>query len=326
MAGLSPLSRDDVSSTSSDTLCNTSLDTSSDKVYTTSFETDGLVLATTSHNTSVSKSSSSSSTSTAYEAVAPSLGSSFDRDIAKGRWLTVTLLVLTFLTGMQDVATATLFDGFASNYTGDLVRSSINIVSSAVQVPGLGWWSNVKFATFMISSVAIGQTAHWAGPRTKRWVCSSALLQTVCLTVGAAVFFVLRGSELLAAGRALRFGMVAVMCVGGTAQIVMTRTLDREITTALFTGPTLDVLSDQNFFDFCRHPTRYPTILKRTMMIVCAVAGAMTATLIQLKVGPELVLVVSTSLRVIVVVLLALAPTEKPANESLPMHSIKLGV
>ncbi|GAB7342139.1 hypothetical protein MBLNU457_g0402t1 [Dothideomycetes sp. NU457] len=327
MAGTSsPLSRDDPSSTSSTTLCNTSPNTSYDSPYTTSSETDGLVLSTSSHPTAASKSSSVSSTSTAYASVPPSASSSSDKDIAKGWHLTLTLLFLTLLTGMQDVATMELFDGFASNYTGDLMRSSINLARSVMQICTLGWISNVKFATFMLTSVVVGQSAHWAGARSKRWVCFSSLMQAACLTAGAVVSLIFSGSELLADGRPLQLSVVALMCVGGTAQIVMTRTLDREITSALFTGPTLDVCSDPKFFAFCRHPTRYPTIRKRTLMIACAVTGAIIGTVLQEEVGAETVLVVASSLRILVVVSLALAPTEQPADESLPLANIKLGV
>ena len=126
----------------------------------------------------------------------------------------------------------------------------------------------------------------------------------------------------MAVGRAVQLVMIGLICVGGTAQIVMTRTLDREITSALFTGPTLDVLSDPKFFDFCRHPTRYPTMYKRTLMIACAFTGAFIAAFIQEYVGAEVVLVVSSSLRIVVVVLLALAPTERPKGSDVELGAL----
>jgi len=161
----------------------------------------------------------------------------------------------------------------------------------------------------------VGQAARYASPGRKWWVCLSSLVQTTLLLVCAIVLTVVRNCELVASGQPVQVAIVVLMRVAGTAQIVMTRTLDREITTALITGPTLDVLSDPNFFPFLRHPTQYPAMCKRSLIILSVFVGAFVSVLVQSFIGPEKLLMVSSSLRIVIVIALALAPTENRVEE-----------
>jgi len=91
---------------------------------------------------SVHKPSSFSSVNDLYDTVTSSVSTSLTRDIAKGLYFNLTLFLLTFLTAMQDVTTVILLHGFASNYTGDIVRGTSNFGLLAMHKEVVSWIPN----------------------------------------------------------------------------------------------------------------------------------------------------------------------------------------
>lgn len=177
------------------------------------------------------------------------------------------LLILTFCTGIQDVATFADYHCFASNQTGNTVMLAMATILPEVTTE-LFVTKNIGVALgfFLAAGWMTGQLGHLIGPRSRLWIVFCNLIQTLLVFIAAAIQYAY-GVDLQSERTIIVIGLLAF---AAGSQVVLSRALAiTEISTAMATAAWVDLLVDPRLFSANNRPRN-----RRASFLAAIVAGA----------------------------------------------------
>lgn len=163
-------------------------------------------------------------------------------------FLIAELLLLSFATGILDGVSFPEFSCFTSRQNGNTVLFAI----AALKIPTPGSEalvdaSHAAIALSMFSAAVFlqGQAANWLGCRGRRWWLLLSNFVQVVLVVGAAVIVFFN----IHADTRLTQSTLALLALCSGMQVGLVRGLEvKDITTAMVTASTVDLLIDPSIF------------------------------------------------------------------------------
>lgn len=221
------------------------------------------------------------------------------------RWLTANirdsllldgqLLLLTFVIGMQDVATFLDYSCFASNQTGNSVLLAAGVFGLGggfISLSSIG----ISLALFVSGGFVAGQIGNVAGPRRRWWLLLSSLLQMAMVFAASALQFLFP----IRSGDTVSRVVIALLAFSSGGQVAMTRSLKiTEITTAMATAAWVDLFVDERFWEW-RNRSRNRRVGFLVLLLMGSFAGAWTYR----RIGSAFVLLINAVGKAIVMVIL----------------------
>jgi uncharacterized membrane protein YoaK (UPF0700 family) len=209
--------------------------------------------------------------------------------------LDTQLLILTFIIGMQDVATFLDYSCFASNQTGNSVLLAAGVFgfgNNLINLSSIG----ISLASFVSGGFVAGQIGNLAGPRRRWWLLLSNLLQTIMVFAASALQFVFPIRTEDAVSRVV----IALLAFSSGGQVAMTRGLKiTEITTAMATAAWVDLFVDERFWRWENRSRN-----RRVGFLVLLVAGSFVGAWAYRRIGSAFVLLVNALGKAVVLGLL----------------------
>jgi uncharacterized membrane protein YoaK (UPF0700 family) len=205
------------------------------------------------------------------------------------------LLLLTFVIGMQDVATFVDYSCFASNQTGNSVLLAAGVFGLGGELVNL---SNigVSLAAFVSGGFVAGQIGNVAGPRRRWWLLLSSLLQTAMVFAASALQFVFRIRSADTVSRVV----ITLLAFSSGGQVAMTRGLKiTEITTAMATAAWVDLFVDERFWEWKNRSRN-----RRIGFLILLVSGSFAGAWTYRQIGSAFVLLINAVGKAIAVVIL----------------------
>ncbi|KAJ5886471.1 uncharacterized protein N7473_009145 [Penicillium subrubescens] len=161
--------------------------------------------------------------------------------------LETQLLLLTFLTGIQDASTWPDYTCFASNQTGNAIFLAIGLTSPnppQSQSQSLSYsFPNIttSLTLFVAGALILGQTGNALGIRIRGFLLLTNLIQTLLIFAAVAIQ---QTYPITRDGLTARI-VIGCLAFSSGAQVAMARSLGMtEITTAMATAAFVDVVSD----------------------------------------------------------------------------------
>jgi uncharacterized membrane protein YoaK (UPF0700 family) len=163
--------------------------------------------------------------------------------------LETQLLLLSFLTGIQDASTWPDYTCFASNQTGNALFLAIGLTSPPQPQPQNSTQSSsysfpnitTSLALFIAGAFILGQTGNALGVRTRGFLLLSNFIQTLLIFAAVAIQ---QAYPITRDGLAARI-VIGCLAFSSGGQVAMARSLGMtEITTAMATAVFVDVFSD----------------------------------------------------------------------------------
>ncbi|KAH8156704.1 hypothetical protein CIB48_g11544 [Xylaria polymorpha] len=226
-------------------------------------------------------------------------------DVRPSGFVELELLLLTFLTGIQDAISFPDYHCFASNQTGNTVFLLVALVlpwldGDAFYVPNIG--SALGF--FLLGGWVTGQISHIVGPRMRWWLFSCNLIQSALVFVAAALQF--------------KYGVVpqggmAVMVVGLLAfasgsQVVQSRSMKMtEISTAMATAAWVDLIIDPKLLHSSNRPRT-----RRIMFLIALGGGTLLGAGVYRTAGSATSILISAAGKFVVAVMYLFNSADKP--------------
>ena len=176
----------------------------------------------------------------------------FNASICTAVVLEAELLVLSFITGIEDIAAFNDFHVFTSNHTGNTILLGVGasgIASSFTALPYVG----ISFSMFILGCWIFGRLGNSVGCRKRWWMIATNVFQTVLVFAAAGLRSwgtfseTLQGYQLPPTATSL--GVLVLLAISSGAQVAMARSLQVvEITTANATSVYVDLFMDRNLF------------------------------------------------------------------------------
>lgn len=197
------------------------------------------------------------------------------------------LLILTFVTGIQDATTFPDYHCFASNQTGNTVMLALSIVMPK-ETEGLFVPANigVSLAFFLLGAWLTGQLGnHLFGRLSRPFILVSNFMQTLMVFATAAIQFTY-GVHLK---DKMTLVLIALLAFASGSQVVMSRSLRMtEISTAMATAAWVDLVIDS---ELLRAHNRARN--RRVLFLLTLIAGAFAGAGIYVKMGSAFALLIS---------------------------------
>ncbi|KAJ5377719.1 uncharacterized protein N7496_005128 [Penicillium cataractarum] len=176
-----------------------------------------------------------------------------NQEIRADLLLETQLLILTFLTGIQDASTWLDYTCFASNQTGNTIFLALSLASSSSlspppptspspspdQPPPYSFPNiTTSLTLFITATLTFGQLGNHLGPHRRSWLLLSNLLQTIPVLAALALQLYYPITRDGPAARAV----IGCLAFSSGGQVAMARALGMtEITTAMATAALVDV-------------------------------------------------------------------------------------
>lgn len=194
--------------------------------------------------TTITSSTSPKSETLHQKSKPSSLKTFLSEPIREDLLLEIQLLLLSFLTGIQDASTWPDYTCFASNQTGNALFLAIGLTSPHSQsqpqtysLPNI----TVSLTLFIAGGLILGQTGNALNPRGRGWLLLSNAIQTLLVFAAVAIQ---HAYPIVRDGVAARI-VIGCLAFSSGAQVAMARSLGMtEITTAMATAAFVDVVSD----------------------------------------------------------------------------------
>lgn len=205
----------------------------------------------------------------------------------------VLLLILTFITGIQDAVSYPDFHCFASNQTGNTVLLAVGIAGFNRDLFHLRLIV-ISLSLFLVGAIITGQIANYVGRRQRGFLFLIHLFQTIAV-FGAAHIQFTKGTD---AESSWALGALALLAVSAGAQVTSMRPLKLpEITTAMATAAWVDLMSDLKIWRKHNRPRD-----RRVMFLMSLVTGGLAGAWMNVRIGSPLAIVVSGIGKVLVVI------------------------
>jgi uncharacterized membrane protein YoaK (UPF0700 family) len=233
------------------------------------------------------------------------------KKIKPSHFAEIELLVLTFITGIQDATTFPDYHCFASNQTGNTVLLALTITIPH-STTGLFVAANigVSLPLFLLGAIATGQIGnHFVDGLSRGWLLAINLIQTGMIFAAAGIQYQdgvsLEGSATLV--------VVGLLAFASGSQVVISRLLHMtEISTAMATAAWIDLVVDPGLLQQHNQPRT-----RRALFLLALVAGAFTGAGMYKKMGSAFALLVSAVGKFVVTVMFLFNPSEENGGESI---------
>ena len=171
------------------------------------------------------------------------------QDIPHSPLLSTQLLLLTFATGIQDVATFASYHVFTTKQTGNTFFLALYLFNPSLLGPRAVQNVLVSLLAFFVGGMFFSHFARRRGERRRGWLVASCLLQTVCVLAATGLCgFSSRASETEAGGFGA-WGAVALLSFAGSGQIAMASGVGMaEVNTTMVTGALVRLSGDAGLF------------------------------------------------------------------------------
>ncbi|KAM0750530.1 DUF1275 domain protein [Meredithblackwellia eburnea MCA 4105] len=224
--------------------------------------------------------------------------------------LVAPLCAVAFITGILDSGTYHSFRTFASNQTGNVVLLTLGAFKDeSVELHN----TIASLLGYLLMGFIGGQVAHRVGPRVRWLLLLSNLLQ---------IFFLVLPLVLLATGvlkgrpHGTQWGSLALLAASSGFQVAVARTSGcQEIPTAMLSSPMIDFITDPRLFVPAWRRPELRARNRRLCYITSLVVGAFVGAWAQETKGFIVVLIVSISLKVLVMAWMAWLPAEEDSPE-----------
>jgi len=171
------------------------------------------------------------------------------QDIPHSPLLSTQLLLLTFATGIQDVATFASYHVFGTKQTGNTFFLALYLFNPTLLGPRAVQNLLISLLAFFFGGLFFSHLARRRGERRRGWLVASNLLQTSCvLTATVLCGFSSRASETEAEGFGAG-GTIALLSFAGSGQIGMASGVGMaEVNTTMVTGALVQLSGDGRLF------------------------------------------------------------------------------
>lgn len=204
----------------------------------------------------------------------------------------IELVLLSFVTGIQDATTFPDYHCFASNQTGNTVLLALSILNvgrgELFRPENIG----TSLGCFLVGGLVIGQLGHFIGQRRRIWLVVSNLVQTFMVFAAGALQYRyginFAGSDAVA--------ILALLSLASGAQVVLSRGFGcPEISTAMATAAWVDLMFDRKMWDKHNHKRN-----RRVSFLIALFSGAFVGACMHVKMGSAFALMISGAGKAIV--------------------------
>jgi uncharacterized membrane protein YoaK (UPF0700 family) len=239
-----------------------------------------------------------------YPSMGPSLFDYFVAPIREDVILEIELLILTFITGIEDAATFLEYHCFTSNQTGNTVLLSIATAGFSSNLNTSVSNMSISLSMFILGSWINGQIGNYLGRRRRYWLVVTSFLQTAMVFIAAGLQFGILDPEYSPAfsSNAAGLGALAFLAFSSGGQVAMVRSLGiMEITTANATSTYVELLIDTQLYKLHNRSRN-----RRLLFLLCLCIGSFAGSFVFYRCGGPISLLICAAGKLAITIAMSL--------------------